>query len=417
MDGPTLRVSVVRGLSISLESAIITYARSRLWLGISGVGAIVVISSFLLFSGLPVTWLPSTQFWTGDDLAGLLAMIGGLVAVMAPLDFLGGYLLPNRSRPGTIPLGVFAINWVRGVLVQATIFLLASLAILAMGRSFGLIGACLAILLIGVAHVAFQLPIARLIASLPRRLNGRFESGVDDGSDAEAALSAAWEQISRWGWQRHRIVVLDHGDTGFTGGVVGLPGLETIVVPAACVSKLTPQQLAVTIARRLEAIQSGSRTRGMLLAFAWVITGFVLSASIPGAGVTSVGELAMTCLGFTLWTFLGLLTLPTLSRQASYAIDRRVMNRGASPDTLHQAVQTLDRLQDDEPTRSKLIETIFHPVPSVDNRRVDRGDSVPIAWHAARMTLFVSWACMGMLVRAVHCNVGRPELWVMLPTD
>ena len=40
-----------------------------------------------------------------------------------------------------------------------------------------------------------------------------------------------------------------------------------------------------------------------------------------------------------------------------------------------------------------------------------------VHWHAARMTLYVSWACMGMLVRAVHSNVGRPELWVMLPTD
>jgi hypothetical protein len=125
----------------------------------------------------------------------------------------------------------------------------------------------------------------------------------------------------------------------------------------------------------------------------------------------------MTCLGITLWTFLGLLTLPTLSRQASYAIDRSVIDQGASAATLHETVKTQDLFQDDEPTRSALIETIFHPVPSVDNRRAESAGTFPIAWHAARMTLFVSWACMGMLVRAVHCNVGRPELWVMLPTD
>ncbi|WP_146526280.1 hypothetical protein [Novipirellula artificiosorum] len=52
-----------------------------------------------------------------------------------------------------------------------------------------------------------------------------------------------------------------------------------------------------------------------------------------------------------------------------------------------------------------------------DNGQRESASTFPIAWHAARMTLFVSWACMGMLVRAVHCNVGRPELWVMLPTD
>ncbi|HBJ36479.1 MAG TPA: hypothetical protein DDZ51_17355 [Planctomycetaceae bacterium] len=92
----------------------------------------------------------------------------------------------------------------------------------------------------------------------------------------------------------------------------------------------------------------------MMVAFAWVTTGVVISALLPVAGVTSVGELAMACMGVAIWTFLGLLTLPTLSRQASYAL---------------------------------------------------------------RMTLFVSWACMGMLARSVHYNVGRRELWVMLPSD
>ena len=83
-------------------------------------------------------------------------------------------------------------------------------------------------------------------------------------------------------------------------------GLETVVLPASTVTKLSPEQLAIVIARRLEAIQSGSRTRGLLLALAWVIVGFALSTLLPGAGVTSVAGLTMTCLGFTLWTFFGI---------------------------------------------------------------------------------------------------------------
>ena len=329
--------------------------------------------------------------------------------MLLPLDILGGHLLPNRSRPNPITIIAFVKAWTRGALVQALLFLLASLLILAMGRWLGLLGAAFAVLGVGVFHVAFQLRIARLTASLPRV--------ADDQSERESSLTAALAQASQWGWKPRPILVLQHEDTGFTGGVVGLPGMESIVVPASSVAKLTSDQLAVTIARRLEAIRGGSRTRGMLLAFAWVMVGFVFSALLPGAGVTSVGELVMTCLGFTLWTFLGLLTLPTLSRQASYAIDRAVVSHGASPERLYEAVQALDRVQDDEPKRSALIEAVFHPVPSVDNRRSESTSRFPIAWHAARMTLFVSWACMGMLVRAVHCNVGRPELWVMLPTD
>lgn len=74
-------------------------------------------------------------------------------------------------------------------------------------------------------------------------------------------------------------------------------------------------------------------------------------------------------------------------------------------------------VQDDEPERAVWIERVFHPVPSVDNRRrLTRSRSFG-AWHATRMMLFLSWSCLGLLSRAVHCNAGRPELWVLLPTD
>ncbi|MEM9826977.1 MAG: hypothetical protein AAF958_10335 [Planctomycetota bacterium] len=395
-----------------------TYARSRLWLGISGVGCIVVLSSILLVTGLPLKVLPSGTTWSAGDVVALLSMIGLLFAALLPLDLLGGLLLPNRSRPQTITPVAFVTSWIRGVVTQGAMFLAASVLILAGGRAFGLGGATVAVLGLAIMLLAFQLPIAKWTGSLQSvdESEGKPDGSISKGKSS-AAMDAAVEQTSQWGFKRKPVLILKHQDSGFTGGIVGLPGMESLVIPAVLLEKLSTDQLAVVIARRLEAIQSGGRTRGILLALAWVLGGFVLSASLPGAGVASVGELAMTCLGFTLWTFLGLLTLPTLSRQAAYAIDRTMLDRGATPETLHSAVQTLDRLQDDEPERSAWIETIFHPVPSVNNRRGEAASQWPIAWHAARMTLFVSWACMGMLVRAVHCNVGRPELWVMLPTD
>jgi len=369
----------------------------------------VLLSLGLLVSRQPLAWLPNDQSGSVADFWALAIVGCCLIGLMLPLDLLGGFLLPNRSRPSTIKFAAFLGAWSRGVAVQTTLFVLTGLLILVMGRWLGLLGATLAVLGVAVILVACQLRIARLVGALPLTAGDRDESDM--------AVREALRQTSQWGYKPQPIIVVEHDDAGFTGGVVGLPGMETIVVPATTILKLTPEQLAVTIARRLEAVRGGSRTRGILVAFAWVITGFMISALLPGAGVTSVGELAMTCLGFTLWTFFGLLTLPTLSRQASYAIDRKVIDQGASAETVYGAVTTLDRLQDDEPKRSALIETIFHPVPSVDNRRGETASSSPIAWHAARMTLFVSWACMGMLVRAVHCNVGRPELWVMLPTD
>jgi hypothetical protein len=38
-------------------------------------------------------------------------------------------------------------------------------------------------------------------------------------------------------------------------------------------------------------------------------------------------------------------------------------------------------------------------------------------WNAARTTVAISPAGLGLLGRAVHCNCGRPSLWVFLPID
>ena len=148
----------------------------------------------------------------------------------------------------------------------------------------------------------------------------------------------------------------------------------------------------------------------------WVLIGFVAAAHLPGAGGCTVAELVATCCGFTCWSFLGLLILPTVSRQAAYTIDRQVLELGLSQEALGDVMLVLNTLQAEESERPAWIEAIFHPVPCSENRKQARRGS-PGAWHAARMMLFLSWSCLGLLSRAVHCNAGRPELWVLLPTD
>ena len=369
----------------------------------------MVISAFILATQAPLNWLPTNVIWSIEDVQALSILLALLVACMAPLDFLGGYCLPRRVNRLSVKPAAFFASWCRGVTVQATFFMAASLLILALGRWSGVQAATGGVLLIALLLVASQLKIGQLTGDL-RPLRELQESESERMNDA-------MRSIVQLGFNPPEVVLLSHRDAGFTGGVVGLPGLEEIALPVGLVHGLTPEQLAVTVARRQQAMHDGSRTRGILVALTWVVIGFLLSTLIPGAGVKSVAELAMTCLGFTLWTFAGLLILPTLSRQASFALDTQIVNRGTSPATLHRTMSKLDRLQDDEPERAAMIEAIFHPVPSVQRRTGKSAVATPIAWHAARMTLFLSWACMGILVRAVHCNVGRPELWVMLPTD
>jgi len=143
----------------------------------------------------------------------------------------------------------------------------------------------------------------------------------------------------------------------------------------------------------------------------------MLCSLLPAASLATVAGLVTTICGFTLWSFFGLLVLPTISRNASLKIDQELLDRGTPLELITKTAFTLDQMQDGEPDRSRIVETIFHPVPNVTSRNKDEPVRGLAAWNVARTTLFFSWACLGFLSRSVHCNVGRPELWTMLPTD
>ncbi len=354
---------------------------------------------------IPQALLPGQQSSLSGDLTSLLVLAGFYIAFMIPLDLLGGYLLPRHYGRLQLTFASYASQWARGVLVQAVLYVFTAATLLFAGRMFGVFGAVAALVAVSLLFLAAQ----RSLVLLTTR-------GTCD--DCQAEIKFAQQVLTDWNINSLPMTVVNHQDPGFTGGVVGLPFFESLVVSRDWVKCLSANEFSAAIARRCEAVRSGSRTRGLILALVWIVVGFLLATQLPSAGVTTVAQLVTTLLGFTLWTFLGLLLLPSISRQASYAIDRRIIAHGVSEHTLTGALSKLDMLQDDEPQRSMLIESIFHPVPSLSNRRaLSTRTYPPIAWHAARMTLFLSWGCAGLLSCAVHCNVGRPELWVMLPTD
>ena len=80
--------------------------------------------------------------------------------------------------------------------------------------------------------------------------------------------------------------------------------------------------------------------------------------------------------------------------------------------------EILDNLQDGEADRPTLVETVFHPIPSLRSRlEGPRSNNAIGYWDAARTAVYLSLAGLGLLGSAVHCNCGKPSLWVFLPTD
>jgi Zn-dependent protease with chaperone function len=160
---------------------------------------------------------------------------------------------------------------------------------------------------------------------------------------------------------------------------------------------------------------SGAWLRGVVGAVGFNCVGVVLSLLYPGLTPTKFVALS------TLWSFLGVLVLPSLSRPAVFASDRLALDAGVAPEALKETILALDRRQDNEPERPQHIETIFHPIPSAGTRiraiESQKELSKIGGWQLLRTALYLSWASGSLLSRAVHCNIGRPELWVYFPGD
>ncbi|QEG21048.1 hypothetical protein [Mariniblastus fucicola] len=379
-----------------------SYARSRLLLGVTGVGSLVTISFAALLSGLPQRFMSGEEIYGVSEFLQLAIVTGMFILWLMPLDFLGGFLLPNMFQRSSQSFQSWFRKYVRAVASQGLLFLVFGSLIIFFSQIFGWLG--------GLMAISFA--IAGCFFVRNRLLLNR----QTDSESSSEKLVEAIGLIQSWQVFVPRTVVVEHGDIGFTGGIVGLGEDVKIVIPHAWL-EFDTEQLATAIARRAAAIDSGSYSRGLMLAFAWNVGGFLLCSLLPGAGLTSVAGLVTTVCGFTLWSFLGLLILPTVSRNASLQIDRQLMQQGMPVQLIVNTASELDQLQDGEPERPRWIETIFHPVPSVASRERDQPVRGIAAWNVARTTLFFSWACLGFLSRSVHCNVGRPELWTMLPTD
>ncbi len=382
-----------------------TYARQRLLLGITGVGTTVLLAMAVLLLDLPHRFIsPLVDQSLTAALPAIALVFMGHALLMLPLDVVGG-LVVVRDRPSPLR---WTVSWLRAVLVQWLWFAFAVAMLLRTAQQFGTIGALLLFVLLQLMLLRRQGQFALLVGGV--RMRPRSEKLIAAASEAGIAPSVVRE------------IAAD--DFSFVGGWTGA-GAQRLWVAERWVTELTADQLAVALSRRAAVRALGLRRRGVLVALAWNTVGFALATGAPRASLVSAAGLVTVIAWFTLWQFVGVLVLPSLSRPAVLAADRFARRTHADA-LVASTITQLDGWQDDEAERGPQVETVFHPVPSRGARlRALAADAHPTdartvaggAWHATRMMLYLGWAGVGGLSRVVHCNLGRPSVWVMLPGD
>jgi hypothetical protein len=120
--------------------------------------------------------------------------------------------------------------------------------------------------------------------------------------------------------------------------------------------------------------------------------------------------------GKELCSILGLLLLPTLSRSAVFAADCAAVASGCDAGDW---IQQFPNLTGEDGNARTVLQRVFYPIPSAQERlrALGKVPALPVIGNVARTNLFLSLATLTLLGRCVHCNAGRPELWVFPPSD
>ncbi len=321
-------------------------------------------------------WQPNLNLQTG-----VLTWVTGYLLVMLPFDAWAGVF--KRSKGFLV--------WLRGATLQALLFLIMGLL---MGwvteLTHAIWGAWLVFLVEMLLLAGLQVWIASLTASFT------MESGSFNG------IPVVWLQSKL---------------KAFSGGITGLPGQETLVLPKGWENQLPEKAFRVVQLRRASAINQKSHGWGVLIALGWNLLCFIPATYLASGERGSAVWVIEVCLGYSLLNLLGLFTfLPLLAKRAAFTSDQWAYFQNMDVDTIRQSFRQTSAWTDGNfPHRFPL--GYGWATANDRDQALRKQQKAWGAFQVAGLSLYYGWAAMNPFSRAWPGTTGKPELWVFSPGD
>ena len=347
----------------------------RLQLGILNVGFWVLVTSSVLIWKTPLEIL----FNDLNPIFLLIIWIATYVALQTPFDLISNVLLKNSDSPE-----ILRKQWIKGVAAQCLVFTLVSILLIpATNLQSGFcIGSMLVLLVLATSRVSFL-------------------EWITSNKTQELADSTVPTKI------------IDPQTSSFTGGLGWSLFSQFQILP----EKWKNDSLVhIEKLRRNAHLKYGSSRRAIIGLIFWNSLGILLGAKISlYQSVNPAGSIIYFSSWMTIWSFISLLIFPFLSRGSLFAADRYAAD--IAPEETRKWLKKFPEKIDENGHVNRLLESIFYPIPSSSTRleQLESHSSLPKLGNLARSNLFLSWATFNLTARAVHCNVGKPALWVFPP--
>lgn len=381
------------------------YQRRRLWIGIGGIGSILVLQWIGVAACFPA-WVDQTagdSAWFGGSLGGVVmaAILATLaVLVQLPFDLLGRRVEARFGQWRRADARAITGDWCRGQSWWRRWWSSAWRWVAAATMGGLVIGIAwetdstswLPWTILGLAllsGVAVTLPIRPGEAADPDVDRSGATDAPRDAETADTAAAAetdaaAWasetrQHIVRLGLAWPRISWYDHGERSLAGGWHGLGPWARLWLSTSMLD-VPPPLAAGLIVRELGHADRGDRAFGVLASAAWIAAGMVgawgLAESLLGAGrVTPAGLVVVIAVVMSTWSWLGLFVWPALGRRQVLAADAFMLRAGMTRDEAVAVLDELSRRNRPDETLPAAVAFVFHPIPPMERRRrALRGD-------------------------------------------
>ena len=313
-----------------------TYAKSRLMLGIFCVGFYVLLSlNIVICKPLDIFLLSEiTSNYQFVYFAIQIFLI--YLIIQLPFDYLGGYFLPKKFAKTDKSFNQFVFCLVKGSLAQITFFTFCAFLYYYFSNVLGLFGIIFISILSQITLLYFQQLFAKIVGSFKKQISNP------------------------------EIIFIDSNDKGFTGGISGIFKPSLITFPSFYKDILSDAEFETIIARRKLLENDLSFLNGRLLAIIFNLIGVIIAYLLIGSSFTNQSSILHFISYQVLWSFIGLLIFPKFSRAAIFSLDKKLKKE--SFDLYCSAIKKIDASYEDEFSRTEKLESVFHPLPSVARR-------------------------------------------------
>lgn len=356
-----------------------SYQPRRVWAAAVSIGWNLLIASGFVFGGGAgalyrrlVSHDPAHAFsWAAPVYFAIL--FGGYAALNFPLELWFGYLEERQFGLAKDGVRAWARDWLNGTIQHGVMFVIGACLLLVFqvlapdAWLLLMAGALLALFLVTTYLAAdlvplglFQLQTAddAVLARLTRLAGGP----TDPGGDARALTLPP-------------VVVYSHPSLReFAGGIVGLGNRQVFMVSRSTLELASDALLRFVILHDLGHRRYHHNLLAVLAGWAWVVMGLVVSHEVipvrwhETAVFGSPLYVAFLAVTLSAWMVLAEPVLAYFGRRLEYQADRFYLRHGGTAGQMQAALAELAARNLARTEVMRRRETIFHPLPSVNNR-------------------------------------------------